>query len=287
MSEARHYGRNKHLLPRTLARALSTLAFLTALSAVLEAIPSVNGRNEQVAQQNMIVPLYVDPNLGDGKETWQKACSTLHGGSVIANPFNGPGPEFNQNYADAIEYCLNHGVQVLGNVNTDYGMTDLNSIIADIDHWFAWYPDLDGILMNQVSTDVSTKGYYEAIHDHVKTDESRVIVGDPGTASEESDWHLQVADVVIIYEGPGAGFDTVPSWVMTADQDRVGALMYGVPTEAEMRQLVERSRTENIGNMFVTQVTQEGPWNGIPDYFKEERLAVMGPLTLHLPQVAR
>ena len=70
MSEARHYGRNKHLLPRTLARALSTLAFLTALSAVLEAIPSVNGRNEQVAQQNMIVPLYVDPNLGDGKETY-------------------------------------------------------------------------------------------------------------------------------------------------------------------------------------------------------------------------
>jgi len=287
MFEARHSGRNNHLLPKALVRPLSALAFLAVLSGVSGKISSVEAQASQVTEQTMIVPLYVDPNLGNGKETWKKTCSILHGGSVVADPFNGPGPEFNQNYDDVIRYCLDHGVGVLGNVNTNYGITDLNSIMTDIDHWLAWYPELSGIFVNQMGTDPSTKDYYQAIHDRVKTSDGRRVVGDPGTASEESGWHKQVADIVIIYEGEGAGFDTTPSWTKTTDTDRLGVLLYGVPTGAEMQDLVDKSRTENIGSIYVTQGTQGNQWNGIPDYFKEERLAVMGPLTLHLPQVSR
>jgi hypothetical protein len=127
------------------------------------------------------------------------------GGTPIAvmNPASGPGTAANPDYQQVIGYCHGRGRHVVSYVHTSYGARPLAAVQAEIDATYAFYPAIDGIFLDEMSTDSSTRTYYRALYAYVKAKRGfHDVVGNPGAAASTS-WQLDapVADQVVVFEG--------------------------------------------------------------------------------------
>ena len=80
---------------------------------------------------------------------------------AIINPNSGPGTIKDTNYADQVTQTEAKGIIVIGYVSTGYaGTTDrtrtLDMVEKDVDTYYSWYPNIDGIFVDEVRTDCSS-----------------------------------------------------------------------------------------------------------------------------------
>src|SRR5712691_12740193 len=83
-------------------------------------------------------------------------------GLAIINPNSGPGPTADPNYAAQVTHTRAAGITVIAYVYTSYGSRSAATVEADIDAYYAQYPDLDGIFIDEVSSDCGLEPYYAA-----------------------------------------------------------------------------------------------------------------------------
>lgn len=79
-------------------------------------------------------------------------------GLAIINPDSGPGASEDQNYANQVTSTEAKGITVVGYVSTSYAGTQnttrtLAAAEHDVDTYYSWYPNIDGIFVDEVSTD--------------------------------------------------------------------------------------------------------------------------------------
>jgi len=116
-----------------------------------------------------------------------------------ANPNSGPGTlprlEIQENIRIIKE--ANNNVKILGYVFTKYGARSLAEIKADVDKYKDWY-DVDGIMWDEVSSNISTLAYYTEITNYARSKGLSYIRGNPGNAVPEQ--FIQLFDVTSINE---------------------------------------------------------------------------------------
>lgn len=222
--------------------------------------------------QHQLVPAYFYPNWWNTSNDWYRMCDAMNttGGAstAVMNPDGGPGAGANPDYAQALAHCHAVGQRVVGYVHTSYGSRPLADVGADIDAFYASYPGIDGILVDEMSTDPATRSYYQGVYASIRGKPGvHQVVGNPGAAASTA-WQLNtpVADIVLVFEGTAAQYLrwTPPSWVRNRVASQISNLVYSTPDENAMRQVCARSKTLNAGNMYVTNDALPNPWDTLP-----------------------
>jgi len=76
-------------------------------------------------------------------------------------PEQRPRSDGRSNYAAQVTHTRARGITVIAYVYTSYGGPQRHATVeADIDAYYAQYPDLDGIFIDEVSSDCALAPYY-------------------------------------------------------------------------------------------------------------------------------
>jgi hypothetical protein len=222
--------------------------------------------------QHQLVPAYFYPDWFNTPNNWFRMCDAMNvtGGAstAVMNPNSGPGAAANPDYGQAVGRCHARGQRVVGYVHTSYGSRPLAAVRADIDAYYAFYPGIDGIFVDEMSTDPATRFYYQSVYASIRGKPGvHQVVGNPGVVASTA-WQLNtpVADIVIVFEGTAGQYLgwTPPGWVRNRVASQISNLVYSTPDEATMRQVCARSKTLNAGNMYVTGDALPNPWDTLP-----------------------
>jgi hypothetical protein len=225
----------------------------------------------------VLVPAYFYPG-GPGREEWDRLIAAADRVSVvaIANPATGPGQQLDPNYRDVIDRAVGAGVKVLGYVNTDYGRLSREAVEADVGRWVQLYPKIQGIFFDLQPSSAEHLDLYLALRKVVRDRIPRgLVVNNPGTVCGEEYVSRGAADMVCLFENR-EGFERFqsPAWVSRYSPTRFAALAYQVAEPERMRQYLQRSVRNGLGNVYVTDAGGENPWNRLPTYWQAELAAI-------------
>ncbi len=209
---------------------------------------------------HIAVPMYVDPSTSP--TLWTEMYSA--GGPVgllVANADSGPGGSVDSDYTSAITSAHAASEKIIGYVHTSYAARAIADVEADVDAWYSFYPNLDGIFVDEVSTTTSTvESYYAPLYTHIKAKGVSVTVAiNPGTMIDES--FMTAGDIVVTFEDTYAHFTDPnqhpanPSWVATYPASRFWNLILSTGT-ADEQAAITGARARNAGWIYVTA---EGP----------------------------
>ena len=226
------------------------VALLTVLSVT--AVPASADRRPKDVGQSLAVPAYFSP-AGEGADLWRR-LGAPGVGLAVANPFSGPGKDFDPAYAAAISAARDSGVTVLGYVATGYlgstgratrlGETDSLAWLAqaqqDIATWYRLYGEygLGGVFFDEVQNvcgpDNRYADTYRALDDAAgRLHPGAFTVINPGIGTEEC--YADIADVSLNFEGT---YESYLAWQPPAWQrgrDPAGSGTWCTPPAARRR----------------------------------------------------
>jgi len=115
---------------------------------------------------SLLVPAYIYPT-GNSATDWGALANASAQVPLVAvlNPNSGPGTAADPNYVQGVQRVQNGGGQVLGYVHTSYGARNMSAVRADIDAYLAFYPEVDGFFIDEMTNDASTASvqYYQSV----------------------------------------------------------------------------------------------------------------------------
>jgi hypothetical protein len=159
-------------------------------------------------------------------------------GMAVINPSSGPGAGVNFGYVNQVQQSRARGLVVLGYVHTSYGQRSAADVKREVDQYYAWY-DVDGIFLDEASTDCAVQPYYADLNTYVKTESglARTVLN-PGAATNEC--YMTAADTIVTFEGAYSSYFSnysAPSWTANYPPNRFWHLVYGVASgnEAQKR----------------------------------------------------
>lgn len=258
--------------------------------------------------------LYINPNTnncgtygGSGSLNCWDALVNVHNLHprvpmlAIVNPNNGPcfdgstcsGPS--AAYVSGITKLKNAGITVQGYVSTHYCARPLNSTYTGfqntsppyyvegyVDHWFAFYPNIDGIMFDemqntepytcQTSGSVDVRTYYNNLKDYVHNKGGTIVSANPG-AAVPSDFVGKV-DGMHIYESsgtPSLGTLSTRTFYPSYDKSNFSYISYGVNS---LDTTFEKSSATYVGWLFITPDTLPNPYDTLPPYLLQEVAAL-------------
>jgi Fe-S cluster biogenesis protein NfuA len=233
-------------------------------------------------RQQIAVPAYFDPTSGEWNRLLQEVPPS---NIVIINPNNGPG----DGYASRISEARSRGARVLGYVYTKYANTRLDSVRnpngaydrmidsvkADVDAYYRLYPNLDGIFLDEVTTECSyAQSYYKPIYDYIRsTYRNATVIVNPGTAVGSC--YLEAADIVVTFESSFAEYQNEWStvdrgWETNARSARIWHIVH-TASLSQLNAALELSRRRNAGYVYVTNLTEtQNTYGALPPYFAAE-----------------
>jgi hypothetical protein len=240
----------------------------------------------------MAIPGYF-PLTPQGANDWAAMVGAAPVGALtVADLGNGPddgthstNPTLNSRIASA----QSAGMIVLGYVYTAYTTNPIASVQADIDHWYAWYPQIDGIFVDEVTTNAADAqapgGYYAQLYSYIKGKGGKaIVVANAGAQGPEV--FMSVCDIYLNYENdnavtPYASFTPAP-WTANYDPSRFWHLVYNVTALSDMQSVVALSKGKNAGYLFVTDQSGSGnTWGTLPQTvgFWTSELETVQPLS--------
>lgn len=235
--------------------------------------------------QRIAIPMYVDPTASASLWTQVTAAAPTVA-LLVANPASGPGTAADAQYTQAIASAHAAGQSVVGYVHTSYAMRPIAQVETDVDSWYSFYADIDGIFVDETSTDATTvTPYYQPLDAHVKAEPGKrahTVVINPGTMIDES--FMQAADVVVTFEDTYAhytdgSYPPNPAWTANYPRWRFWHLVLSAATDTNMQNAVTIARQRNVGYVYVTD---QGPMTAYQQivtgaYWQAELAAVQAP----------
>jgi hypothetical protein len=224
------------------------------------------------------VPLYG----GQLAAEWARLRSAAPVAAIVvmnAGTPGGPGRARDESYASAIEAAQRVGQRVLGYVHSEYSRRLVSSVRREIDRWYAMYPSLNGIFVDQVTPDGAGVTYYGALHDAIKTrSRHALVVINPGLDPTEE--YLTVGDIVVSFEGTyetyAGSASAGPAWVQRYPASRFWHIITEARSEQSVRDAVRLSRQRNAGHVFMSDLPAAEAYLRLPaePYWAHEIAAV-------------
>jgi hypothetical protein len=251
-------------MPALLVRPLVSVIVAASLIAVM-------ARPEPPRGMTLLVPAYFYPG-GSGLAFWdqlEQAAGVVQV-QVVLNPSSGPGARSDPNYLAVLSRIRRAGCVVLGYVHTAWGERALAEVAAEIKAYQDLY-GVDGYFLDEMSTDPRLVRYYERLYADIKRRNRRfVVVGNPGTNTDEAYVKAATADSLVLFEGPAASFVAYrpPGWVEDYPRSRFAAIIYDVPDEAAMYLTLRQSIRNHAGSVFVGDGQGSNPYDRLPVYWE-------------------
>jgi hypothetical protein len=222
-----------------------------------------------VSCQSVAIPAYFYPS--PDSNPWITAFAAQPGiGIMVANVDSGPGTTADANYATAIAQARAAGVTVFGYVYTDYAENSLASVEANISLWKSLYGVTD-IFLDQASTSAATESYYQTLTSYVHTETlGSLTILNFGTVPPQS--FMTAGDIIVTFEGDYSTYTstTFPSWVESYAADRFYNIVYDVPDQSAMTQVLSHAERYNVGYVYATDDTLPNPYDTVPPYLSSE-----------------
>src|SRR6266568_3633523 len=224
------------------------------------------------ALEKVAVPSYFDP--GSLWTQMESGASTT--GLAIMNPNSGPGTSKDQRYADQVTHTEAKGIIVVGYISTSYAGTHnttrtLAAAEQDVDTYYRWYPDIEGIFVDEVSIDCSSRNsYYKPLYDYIKNKGGVAkVVLNPGT--DPAECYMSAGDMIVNFDDSYAAYVnwTPTSWVSKYAASRFWQMIYGT-SRADMPHAVAFSKNRNAGWVYVTDDGGDNPYDTLPSYWSNE-----------------
>jgi len=237
------------------------------------------------------VPLYKWPDLGQHDSMYDAVANSPVQTVAIINPTNGDSNQcagtepHDTTWRSVVELFDGRPlVKTIGYVYTKWGNRPRAHVEASIDRYFACWR-VSGIFIDEASTDTSlcsgNGSYYKELYSYIisKNTAAEVVIN-PGTGVDFDVWRhcstrAMVAEVPMVAEAPAS------SWVSefrtsghfnpqgstaTYPAGYAIVLVYGVPTEVQMQEVVRQAACESITNAGGIMVLSEGGSNSLPTY---------------------
>jgi len=228
--------------------------------------------------------MYMDP--GASPSDWsQETAAAPTVALLVANPNSGPGAVAQAEYTQGIATAHAASQAIVGYVHTSYGARAIAQVEADVDAWYSFYPSIDGVFYDEVSSDTTTiPGYYKPAFDYVKAKSAgpRTVVINPGTIVGEP--FMQTADVVVTFEDTYAHYTDGtyppnPAWMASYPRWRFWHLVLSATTASDMQSAVTIARGRNVGHVYVTDQPPATAYSQLVtgSYWQAELAAVRAP----------
>ncbi|MFD0662534.1 spherulation-specific family 4 protein [Thermocatellispora tengchongensis] len=234
--------------------------------------------------QALAVPAYFQPG-----PLWER-LDDPGVGIVVANPFSGPGKDFDPAYAAAIAKARAAGVTVLGYVATGYlgstgratwlGESDPQAWLAqaqqDVATWYRLYGEhgLGGIFLDEVQNVCQYAGAYRWLDSSIKSlHRGAFTVINPGIGTEEC--YSDIGDVSLTFEATYESYLSwqPPAWQRGKDPRRFWHLVHATATPEQMAEAMRLGKERGAGYIYVTPDAPANPWDTLPDYWDAELAA--------------
>lgn len=161
----------------------------------------------------------------------------------------------------------------------------MTQIRHDIDDWYATYGQhgINGIFLDQTillcGPDDEYVTLYAAIRDYIRAKQAEAyIVINPGALAERC--YEDVADTMVSFEGNFGTYlaHTSPDWQRNHPNPRkFWHLIHDVPTDDDMKAVVARSKVNNAGFVYTTELRMDPyPWAGLASYWDAQLVAASG-----------
>ena len=211
------------------------------------------------------VPAYGYPGTG----VWEQLTRLPARSFVILDPADGPGSSVDPSYLSALAPLAEHGVRVLGYVDSDYGRRPAREMADEIARYQHWYRP-SGIFLDQTPASASANEAIRATVAKLRSEQLGLVInpGQPDIDPEDASF----ADHVVNFEGPLAVYRRTrfPVWTETHEQTKFWHLVYEVGDAATMRRVAAMARRRHAGILHVTHGTMPNPWERLPTYWDAE-----------------
>lgn len=222
--------------------------------------------------QQAAIPAYIYPDYGNPSGAWNRMiAAAAQTGFVVINPSDGPGSRLNSDYATQVYAAQAAGIKVIGYVRTNYTAFTEAIVEADIDSYYAWY-NVDGIMVDEVTTAAGTQSYYQDLHDYIKGKPgAALVVLNPGTPPDES--YMTACDICGTAELDLGNYRkrTAASWESSYAPDRFWHIIYACGWSdqpdgglAQLREALTLSQSYGAGYVWITSDTEPNPYDTIP-----------------------
>jgi hypothetical protein len=233
------------------------------------------------APQAVAVPMYVDPTAS--ASIWSQVIGAEPTvGLLIANPNSGPGASQDSSYTTVISQAVAGHATIVGYVDTAYGGRSTSAVEADVDSWFSFYPAIEGIFFDDVTTDAATAtNYYATLYAYVKTKAANTtVVLNPGTMPDEA--YMSASDIIVSFEDTYANYLSYPpnpAWVASYSKWRFYNIILSASSVSDMDDAVSMARGRNVGYVYVTEQGPAAAYQAIESgsYWTSELAAVTAP----------
>ena len=218
------------------------------------------------------MPSYINPSE---TSAWQTIDASRPALSIaFLNVDSGPGTSAQAGFSAQVNQTEAAGIAVYAYVSTEFGTRSLADDEAQVNAYATFY-GVHNILEDTASTDCSLVPtlylpLYQYIHAHGGS-----VVMNPGTQTNEC--YMQAADVIQTFEGTYSDYVTgfsQPSWMADFPASRFYNVVHTTPNQADMENAVTLSTQRHIGNIYVTDLTEPNPYDGVPSFWAAELQAV-------------
>ena len=257
----------RRFLSRGRARIIAVLAGLAGVAVLVSPVGAAPLASKAVPScQRTFVP-----SFPWSAAFWTRAFDSRPAPGVMLLDVTGTGagPVPVPHFQALVRQAHRHGVKVLGYSSTENGQRPASAVEADARHYRAWYR-IDGMFLDVVAADRSHLPYYRRLASYIRRVSPRAVIWlNPGSFPDPA--YLQVANVVVDFEGPYASYRglQVPGWVRHYRSTRFAQVIHDTP-RADLRNAVRLGRARRAGYLYVTDQGGEDPYRVMPSYWTQE-----------------
>jgi hypothetical protein len=199
----------------------------------------------------LAVPAYIYPSSSTAWSSYN--TSVAANAFLVANDANGDMISADPNYVSIINASKAAGNKVIGYIYSNYAARPLAAMYARIDAWFALYPNIDGIFIDEVSSSCSTVAYYQSIVSYVTSKGGTVTALNPGGPVPSC--FDGIATAICTFEGSEASYSnySAATWTATATS-KIWHIIYASTScvGGTVEGLVATAASKHADYLFVT-----------------------------------
>jgi hypothetical protein len=228
------------------------------------------------ARQQIVTPLYAAPSssywttLDDSAPVVRAAIVDICAPDGTGSGCDGePADEENTSWPPVIDALLDAGVTPLYYISTDYGDTPIDTVESEISDAISWY-GTSSIMLDEVPTSCADESYYATLYTYIH-DDGGIVMLDPGTVTSSSSCYLPAADILEVFSGSQASFQstTFPSWMSGYPSSSFAAVI-SAGTSAGVGTDVSDAASDGIGNVYVDDESEPPGYATLPSFWSSE-----------------
>jgi hypothetical protein len=131
------------------------------------------------------------------------------------------------------------------------------------------------IFFDNVTTGVASEPYYQTLttYVHQQTSGAQTILN-PGTIPDQS--YMNAGDIIVTFEGDYKTYQNAsfPAWINNYAASRFYNIVYNVPDQAFMNNVLDQAETNNVSYVYITNTSPPNPFDALPPYLLSEAKSV-------------